>query len=79
MVRVKALRAAGFFNSGAAGPSCSGWGDADGLCWADPWGCASWHRDHTGDIRTPFRPWRRSGALDAVEEAERPELEQLHR
>ena len=32
-----------------------------------------------GDIWTPFRPWRRSGALDAVEEAERPELEQLHR
>ena len=75
----EALRAAGFYNSSVGGPSGSGWEDADQLRWVDPWGCASWHRDQTGEIWSTFRPWRRSGPFDAVEEAERPEMEQLHR
>ena len=75
----EALRAAGFYNSSVGGPSGSGWEDADQLRWVDPWGCASWHRDQTGDIWSTFCPWRSSEPFDAVEEAERPEMEQLHR
>ena len=46
-------------------------GMGDGLCWVDPWGCASVREEEMGGVVRPvwcFRPWREARGLEVVAE-----------
>ena len=63
---------AGFFEMNRD-PALGGtWEDyGDGLCWVDPWGCASVREEEMGGVIRPvwcFRPWREARGLEVVAE-----------